>query len=82
MKETMEQSIRKLIQEATKYPLSLRIAAKFVRTVRAGTGEESWLELDLSDLPYTFRNEIHNFIRDIEKGSYNVCDIPNIHHSQ
>jgi len=55
----------KLMNEAEKYPLSLRIAAKWIRS---GYTEENWHELHfkfVSGVPMPIVNQIQNNIRDI-----------------
>lgn len=65
------------IKDALLYPMSLRIAAKYVRN---GGTEETWQKdvKNLSEIPDPILLQIQNDIRDIERGLRSLEKIPSI----
>lgn len=65
------------IKDALLYPMSLRIAAKYVRN---GGTEETWHKdvKNLSGIPDPILLQIQNHIRDIELGLQSLEKIPSI----
>jgi hypothetical protein len=72
-----DQFIREMVLQAAEYPLTLRIAAWFLRE---GGTESDWIAVCQreSALPEPMMNQIHNDIRDIQRGAYSIASIPEL----
>jgi len=64
-----------MVQEAVRCPPAMRVAAWYLRS---GGSEVGWSEAwgRLQDLPADFTNQVWNYIRDIERGVYDLALIP------
>jgi len=70
-----DDEIRAMVHESVRCPPAMRVAAWYLR---AGGSESEWSKVwsRLRDLPADFMNQVWNYIRDIERGVYDLALIP------